>query len=627
MRAPAPPTSWRRGVLVLAGYLAASMALWWPTWSRGPTRRILCMCGDPGQYLWFLAAPAQALAHGHNPFFTSGVLYPGGTNLLDNPGVVGLGIALAPVTWLWGPVASLNVALTLAPALTAFTAYLCLRRWAPWRPAAVVGGLLYGFSPFVVGNLLYSHLQAAFLAFLPLVALCLDELLRRQQWRPVWTGALLAAVLAAQFLVSSELFTVTVLFAALATVGLLLAGLLTDRPGTWARLPHAATGALAALAVGVLLLGYPAWFALAGPRHVSGGPWSFVARTGTDLGDVLLLPPSASRPLPGAALYGYFGNLGPPLTYLGIPLTAACAAAVVVWRKVRVLWFAAAMVLVSGALSAGLAHTFAHPPTGWRPWRLFDRLPLVNQISPSRMFAVTGFFVAAIVAVALDRLWEAGPTLRAGRPWARLGPRGWAAVTLAVAALTLAPLASSYQVPPVTRAVSQPAWFAAEPGRLPPHAVLLVLPWANTEVQAWEALDGFRYSIIGGDANAPTVEFPAARTTLTGLSYFAAPPALDGRSEAGLRRALSGWGATEVVVVATPEFDPSYALAFLSATLGGLPSPQDGAWVWTDPGRGQPPVGVAPTTATGCRLRVGTGAPALALARCFLEPPPVPTGG
>ena len=29
-----------------------------------------------------------------------------------------------PVTWIWGPVASLNVASTLAPALTAFTAFV-----------------------------------------------------------------------------------------------------------------------------------------------------------------------------------------------------------------------------------------------------------------------------------------------------------------------------------------------------------------------------------------------------------------------------------------------------------------------------------------------------------------------
>ena len=86
-----------------------------------------------------------------------------------------------PVTWIWGPVASLNVASTIAPALTAFTAFVVIRRWVTWTPAAFVGGLLYGFSPFVLSSLEFAHLMTAALMLLPLILAVLDEILIRQR--------------------------------------------------------------------------------------------------------------------------------------------------------------------------------------------------------------------------------------------------------------------------------------------------------------------------------------------------------------------------------------------------------------------------------------------------------------
>ena len=65
------------------------------------------------------------------------------------------------MTWIWGPVASLNVASTITPALTAFTAFVVIRRWVSWTPAAFVGGLLYGFSPFILSSLEFAHLMTA----------------------------------------------------------------------------------------------------------------------------------------------------------------------------------------------------------------------------------------------------------------------------------------------------------------------------------------------------------------------------------------------------------------------------------------------------------------------------------
>ena len=113
--------------------------------------------------------------------YSTAMHYPGGVNLLANTSVVAIGLLLAPVTWLFGPIATLNVALTLAPALSALSMYVLLRRWVAWAPAAFVGGLLYGFSPFILVTLTDAHLMLGMAVVPPLVVACLDELLFRQR--------------------------------------------------------------------------------------------------------------------------------------------------------------------------------------------------------------------------------------------------------------------------------------------------------------------------------------------------------------------------------------------------------------------------------------------------------------
>ena len=130
-----------------AAYLALAVFLWWGTWSTHPTSTTICGCGDASLFTWFLEWPAYAMAHGLDPWYSAAIFHPTGINLLSNTGEVLVGVGLAPVTWLFGPVAALNVALTLSPALSALAMFALLRRWVAWAPAAFVGGLLYGFSP------------------------------------------------------------------------------------------------------------------------------------------------------------------------------------------------------------------------------------------------------------------------------------------------------------------------------------------------------------------------------------------------------------------------------------------------------------------------------------------------
>src|SRR5580698_1186870 len=124
----------RHGLMILL-FSLPSIVLWWHVWTGHPSSTLTCACGDPAQEVWFIAWPAWALLHSANLFFSGAVNVPFGANLLSNTSGTLVGVVLSPVTWLWGPVVSTNVALTMAPGLSAWGLWLALRDHLVWKPA------------------------------------------------------------------------------------------------------------------------------------------------------------------------------------------------------------------------------------------------------------------------------------------------------------------------------------------------------------------------------------------------------------------------------------------------------------------------------------------------------------
>ena len=137
-----------------------AFALFWPIWGTHPTT-VSEFGGDQFATMWFLQWVPHALQHGLNPFFSQYANHPFGVNLLTNTSVVLLGLLASPVTWLWGPVASFNVLITLAMPASATAGYFFARRWVAWPPAAFVAGLLFGFGPFEIAQSA-GHLNLTF---------------------------------------------------------------------------------------------------------------------------------------------------------------------------------------------------------------------------------------------------------------------------------------------------------------------------------------------------------------------------------------------------------------------------------------------------------------------------------
>lgn len=615
--------------LAFAGYLALSVALWWQAWTTHPTSVALCGCEDPSITTWFLGWPAYAVAHGHNPFFSSLLFHPTGINLLSNTGMLAVGVPLAPVTWIWGPIATLNVASTLAPALSALSMCWLLRRWVRWSPAAIVGGLLFGFSPFVVSNLAMGHLDMALLALLPLMAACFDQLLVRQDRSATTVGVALGCLLAVQFFVSTEVLVITVVTGLVALV--LIAGYAAagHRRDLVARSPHAARGMGVAVLVGAVLLAYPVWFALAGPAHLSGRIWP-AGTTGSsllgsgpidfsDLWHLRLAEPAVVR-----FFAGYQGPALPSPSYLGVGLLVVVVAAVLVWRTDRRLWCFGILGAVAVVLGLGSAHA-------WSPWRALNNLPVLDDVISGRFMIVVTLCAAVMLAVAVDR--SRGAVLRAtrrrssfrsaatGRPvpgaparvtGATDGDRtadSWPAtgigarlaggvLALAVATVALAPMAGalSTNIPLTMEPVVLPHWFTAVAPNLPAGRVVMTFPLPVTggSAMTWQAVERFPFSLATGAGPQSVPERAgserAGQAILVGAgSLFAtlAPPTATGVES--VRRALAGWEVTTVVVpdpaVLVPPADrtaaTAWALGYLTLAVGRGPRLRAGSSEWS----------------------------------------------
>ncbi len=571
---------WTTLVTAAVVYVVIGFVLWIRAWVDGATTHTLCGCGDPALFLWFFQWPATALAHGENPFYSTALFHPGGFNLLSQTSVMGLSVPLIPVTWIWGPVASLNVASTLTPAFTAFTAFVVLRRWAPWTPAAFVGGLLYGFSPFVLSSLPFGHLNLAALMLLPPILAILDEILIRQRHSAVWSGGVLGLLVFLQFFLSSELLAILAIVFVISLVALAAAGaLFSGRSELRSRAPHAVKGIGMGLIVVAVLLAWPAWFALDGPAHISGLVWAGIPLEG---GFVSTSFVSAGHPASSVsvALGGYGGHPLGSTAYLGWTLLGVLVVGLVVFRRDRRLCFFGFLLALSAELSLGVR------PGIWVPEQVFDHLPVFENIIEQRYMAVGFLAAAAMLAIILSRVHDLAADWRGA-----LGAFG-------VGLVALLPLAALYgpKLPYTMQSVILPRWYVTVAPTLPPGRILLSYPAPFSGIQsamAWQAVNRMRYSQAGG--GGPQGQAFRAGSAAAGQSILShlgfgpggPPPSETPAALAAVRHALVVWKVNTVVVATNPwapvlqqGHDPTYAAAYMTAALGRLPALQAGAWVW-----------------------------------------------
>jgi hypothetical protein len=579
-----------RHVLWIALFALPGVVLWWHIWTGHPSSTLTCACGDPAQEVWFIAWPAWALSHGANLFFSGAVNVPHGANLLSNTSGTLVGLVLSPVTWLWGPVTATNVALTLAPAVSAWGCWLAVRSFVSWKPGAVVAALVYGYSAAIVTSLIFSHVSVTVLAVPPLLFALLHEMVIRQAKPPWRDGALLAALAVLQFLISPEVLVMCILLG--------LVGMAVCVAVGWRQVRARAGHALRALGIGLgislALLAYPGWFGLAGPQAVSGVLFNIAPLSGVVLSGFFSPGPYNTFAGPYVRFGGYSGRLGPTPNYLGLGTAAAGLVSLALGRRRPLTWFlllltAVATWLALGSYLIGGLRAWEHI---WMPWRYLAQLPVLREILPDQFAPFVALLVAFLLAIGLDAAYRRLQQM-AHVPVRRVRALA-GAVSAVVALAALVPVFVTFDMPFKVVPTLVPVWIRDEAPKLPGRTVLLTVPFAVSGSDApmlWQAVDGMHFRLAGAALKTPGAHRGpvgqggrgSARRILSDLSIFGTPQPLGTAAQvAVVRAALRSWDVNEVVIDGLSR-DPVYASGFFTEVFGRAPAFVNHAWVWRVP--------------------------------------------
>ena len=484
-------------VVVGVVYLALACAAYWPISPLDSTHLVGdCACSDAVQQAWFLQWVAFALEHGHNPLFSTYLNAPAGVNLAVNTSMPLLGFLGWPVTALSGSIAAFNVLLRLALASSALSMYLVLRRYVRSPAAAFVGGLLFGFSPYMIGEG-RLHVFLVFLPLLPPLIPLIDRWLIRADGNPYRCGALIGLILGLEMLISAELVAVFVILAAIAVIPIAIRHHRLIR----SRLPLLARGVAGAAGVGIVVGGYVAWMFVAGPQRPHGPPHS-VANLDSFHADLLsLVLPSGPQLLRPSLLHrtaDHFvkGNLHENGFYLGIPLLAVLVAGAVWLRRNTFVLSLATLGIVSFVLSLGTRLTVANHVTPIpMPIAAVTGLPMLQEIGPTRFALAIQLVASVLLALILDRLIERFPMT---------GVRRYAALTglTLVVLVPLLPRGLIHSTPAPT-----PAYFASDAvDEIPDASTVLAYPYpfySSNVAMLWQTSSDMRFRMLGGEIYVP----------------------------------------------------------------------------------------------------------------------------
>jgi hypothetical protein len=477
---------------VVIAYLTIAVVAFWPVFP-GISHRLFGVEGDYVHGVWFLGWIPHALSHGLNPFFSQAIFVPTGVNLAQNTSSPLLGLATAPLATVFSPVVRANLVMLLGMPVSATAAFVVLRKWQIWVPAAALGGLVYGFSPYMENQSL-AHLELIWLPLPPFMALTVASILQRRG-SPRRLGIQLGLLAAAQYFISPEVLTTVVLLTALAVVSVGAGG----HSGIPVLARTIAKPFLIALVVGGALVAYPVWMMLAGPQHFTGRTWPLLNPYHNDAFSFLI---------PGLLEKG--GNVTEAGGYIGVPLLLVVVYLAWPSRRTPRMQLAVVVLAMAAVLSLGPYLSVDGRATGipLPLWPLVH-LPLLEDTLASRISFEVFACLAAVVAFGLDDLHRApsGTTqLGAMRPRTRPGQGAVAVagVALMVLAVTLIPQWPSHHPSPTKEARSLPA--PLRQGVPNGDPVAITYPYAtvyNPEAMLWQVEDGFRFRLLGGYAFHP----------------------------------------------------------------------------------------------------------------------------
>lgn len=576
-------TLWWLASLVIYG--AISFVIFSSAWAD-PQWLSVGVYGDPQMFMWTFNWTPFALSHQLNPFFTDYLNYPAGANLLWNPIPSIPGLLLTPVQLLFGPVVAYDLLITLALALSAWLAQLAIAPLVRDRLAAFFGGLLYGFSPYMLAHAL-AHANFVVAIFPPLAMLLLAELFVWQRHRPWIPGVALGLLAAAQLLTSAEMLLTT---AAASVLGLVLLAAL-NRHQVRKHLPSGAAGIGFAAAVALPIAAYPLGFQFFGPQHISGiiRPHDYYV---TDISN-FVVPTSVMWLAPHAAVeltQRWSGNIVEWNGYVGLPLIAILAFTAYKWRSRPVVLWSTAMCVGIALLSLGphlhiAGRAIQHAPL---PWLLAQSLPLFDNILPARLmlffYLPAGILFAYVIAQLLRT-----PSI---------GGRSLLWISVGAAFLLLVP-----RLPWPATSNPVPVFFTERTvQRVPEGTVALVAPFATNigyhtsaaartsgDAMMWQVASGMRFRMPEGYVEVPGPNGKASlggpldsltESTMLVIQDGGSAPTMTDELRFGLLADLKRWRVRTVIV--GPMANEDEMVRLFSSLFAREPESVGGVFVWWD---------------------------------------------
>jgi hypothetical protein len=567
---------WRRRGPAFVGpvlYVAWSFAITANTWSH-PTRVVIGTGGDPLSFVGALSWPTFAIRHGYNPFFSTYLVAPHGTNLMWT-GSSGPGLILAPFVYLFGPVLTYNLMATLSLAVSAWFAQMAIYRLVAWRPAAIVGGFIFGFSPYMMGHA-WGHVGITMAFLPPLILIVIHEIYIRQEWRWWATGIFAGMLLVIQYITFIETMVITGFAFAIVTILLIV-----QRPReVRARAPYAIRSLAVTAVTFLVVAAYPIWTMFFGGQQLGKGtvepPDSFV----TDIVN-FIVPTMTTKIVPGF-LHSASAKIGGGVEaggYLGIPLIIICAfTAVRLWRKL-VVRTAALTGIILAVFSMGprlhVDGTIHNVPL---PFAALLHVPLIDNVLAARLMGIADLCVGVLVAAFVVYLATARDV------WRRVG-----IVLLGLGIILILP----GPLPLQNEAFSVPSYFTGQGVKqIPPGSTALVAPYVTNgsedQPQDWQAASGFRFRMPEGYVYVPSPAGPITGPLPTALgaemvSIFSQLPGSANPQITAVERPqyiadLRAWHVQTVLVGPMPNYDQM--VSFFTQLLGRSGTTQGGVVAW-----------------------------------------------
>jgi len=370
--------------------------------------------GDNFQHAWFLWHFARAVLHGHNPFYTRLLYYPSQVNLAWSTTDPLAGFIALPLSIFAGPVLAYNFSLILQLALAAFCARLLCLRISRNETAAFIGGIVFGFSPFLMGEAL-AHLSLVTAFPIPLFVLALDRIFTGESasWGlgiPLGLALLLAAFAHYNYAVICMVFAALLLAVEIARR--LGGGALRFISGVWK--PICASAATFVVGFSPLL-----WMMLGTRSNVPGArrPGHIEVMSADELGFAI---PSWNHVFFGKWAHG----LNPDVflagvegtVYIGVVVLALAATGFWKGRDANRRWAVNALILgiAFWLLSLGpRIHVWGHQLNVPGPAALFFDLPFAKFISaPARFDVIVALCLGILCSLGVKYLLEAKQTGR-----------------------------------------------------------------------------------------------------------------------------------------------------------------------------------------------------------------------